>query len=197
VTLAEPVEAGVLDASMSPQWSTEEICGRQPSMAVLPFGYVGGGAGDAYFAEDILESIIASLTDLKELVAIARSSRAAYAFGHLDVREVGQTLGVRYVLSGSVRRSTTTVRVTAELRDAEFGLTIWADTTEVLLGERFNWHDRIAQRIAAAVVPHIRDEELRRFCHASRHAAGSTGSAFLGLPLDGAVGADCDGLRRL
>ena len=39
--------------------------------------------------------------------------------------------------------------------------------------------------------------ELERFCHASRHAAGSMGSAFLGLPPDGTVGADCDGLRRL
>ena len=108
-----------------------------------------------------------------------RSSKVTCAGSHLDVREVGQTLGVRYVLSGSVRRSTTTVRVAAELCDAEAGLTIWADTTEVLLGERFDWQDRIAQRIVVGVVPHMRDEELR---HALRWRPDK--SAADGLTLD-------------
>lgn len=161
VTLAEPVDADDPDARVPAQWGAKEISCRHAAIAVLPWGYVGGGAGDAYFAEDILESIAASLANLKELVLVVRSSKVTCPGSPLNMREVRQTLGVRYVLSGSVRRSTTTVRVAAELCDAEAGLTIWADTTEVLLGERFDWQDRIAQRIAAGVVPHMRDEELR------------------------------------
>ena len=160
VTLAQSVQARALDATTIAQSGAKEVWTVQPSIAVLPLGYVGGGAGDAYFAEDIGKGIVASLTDLNELAVISRSSKVAYTGRHLDMREVGHILGVRYVLSGSVRRSTTTARVTAELCDAEEGLTIWADTTEVLLGERFDWQDRIAQRIVAGVVSHIRDEEI-------------------------------------
>lgn len=155
VTLVQSVQASALDATTTAQSDAEEVWA---SIAVLPLGFVGGGAGDAYFAEDIVEGIVASLTDSNELVVISRSSKVAYTGRHFDMREVGHILGVRYVLSGSVRRSTTTVRVGAELYDAEEGLTIWADTIEVLLSERFDWQDRIAQRIVAGVVQHVRDE---------------------------------------
>jgi adenylate cyclase len=161
VTLAQSVQASALDTTMIAQSGAKEVWGGQPSIAVLPLGYVGGGAGDAYFAEDIVEGIVASLIDSNELIVVSRSSKVTHAGRPLDMREVGHTLGVRYVLSGSVRRSTTTVRVAAELCDAEDGLTIWADTTEVLLGERFDWQDRIAQRIAAGAASHIHDEEIR------------------------------------
>jgi adenylate cyclase len=168
VTLAGPAKGGVPDTSMPDQWNTRPICGREPSIALLPFGYVGGSAGDAYFAEDILEGIVASLSDLKELIVIARSSKSANSDRNLYVREIGQALGVSYVLSGSVRRSTTTTRVTAELCYAENGVVIWADTTEVLLGERFDLQNRIAQRIVAGVRPYLYNERLSR---ASRRRA--------------------------
>ena len=165
VTLAEPAEAGVPDVSMSDQWNERSICGREPSIALLPFGYVGASAGDAYFAEDILEGIVASLSDLKGLFVIARSSKSANADRDLYVREIGQALGVSYVLTGSVRQSTTTTRVTAELCYAENGVVIWADTTEVLLGERFDLQNCIAQRIVAGVRPYLHNEQLSRNPH--------------------------------
>ena len=161
VTLADSIEADALDVRTSAQLSAKEVWGGQPSIAVLPLGYVGGDAGDAYFAEDIVEGVVALLTDLKELVVIWRS-KAANVGRYLEAPEFGAALGVHYVLRGCVRRSMTTVRVTSELCDAENGATIRADTIEVLLGERFDWQRRIAQRIVAAVVPHIREEELRR-----------------------------------
>ena len=178
VTLADPAEAGALDVRTSTRLSAKEVWGRQPSIAVLPLGYVGGDAGDAYFADDIVEGVVALLTDLKELVVIWRS-KAGYAGRYLDAREFGRAFGVRYVLRGFVRHSITTVRVTTELCDAENGATIRADTTEVLLGERFDWQHRIAQRIVVAVMPHIRDEELRR---ASRWRQNEPGACELTLP---------------
>jgi adenylate cyclase len=162
VALVHSVEAGVLDGSIPAQSVINEFEGRQPLIAVLPLGYVGGGAGDAYFVEDILERIIASLNDLKEHVVVVRPLKAHHVGRHFDVRDVCQSLGVRYILGGNVRRSTTTARVTTELCDAENGILMWADTTEVLLGERFDWQDRIARRIIAGITTHIREEELRR-----------------------------------
>lgn len=135
VTLADSIEADALDVRTSAQLSAKEVWGRQPSIAVLPLGYVGGDAGDAYFAEDIVEGVVALLTDLKELVVIWRS-KAANVGRYLEAPEFGAALGVHYVLRGCVRRSMTTVRVTSELCDAENGATIRADTIEVLLGER-------------------------------------------------------------
>jgi TolB-like protein len=161
MTLTQSVQAGALDATMVTQWSAKEVWGGLPSIAVLPLGYVGGGAEDSFFAEDILEGIIASFAGLNELVAISRSSKLAYTGHPLDMREVGHTFGVRYVLRGSVLRSTSTVRVAAELYDVEEGRTIWADTIEVLLGERFDWQDRIIQGIVAGVVLHVYGEEVR------------------------------------
>jgi adenylate cyclase len=162
MTLARSVQASAVDATMVSQCGAKEVLGGLPSIAVLPLGYVGGDAGDSFFAEDILEGIIASFAGLNELVVVSRSSKVAYTGHPLDMREVGNTFGVRYVLRGSVLRSTTTVRVAAELYDAEEGLTIWTDTIEVLLGERCDWQDRIVQGIVARVVLHIHGDEVRR-----------------------------------
>jgi adenylate cyclase len=156
VTLADPAQESLDDVTMTAQPGAREVWHGQPSIAVLSLGYVGGDARDAYFAEDVVEGIIASLTDMNRLVVVSRSSKVAHGGRPVDVREVSHNLGVRYVLSGIVRRSTTTVRVAAELYDAEERLTIWADTTEVLLGERFEWQGQIAHRIVAEIVPHIR-----------------------------------------
>jgi adenylate cyclase len=154
ITLTHSLQAGAHNSGMSVQWRAKEISHGQPSIAVLPLRFVGGGAGDAYFAEDIVEKIIALLTDSREVVVIPPSSKTAHTGRGLDMPEVGRHLGVRYVLSGSVRRTTTTARVAAQLSDAQ-GLVVWADTAEVLIGERFDRQDRIAQTIVASILPFL------------------------------------------
>jgi adenylate cyclase len=178
VMLAKPVEARALDFGISAQYGAKQIFEGQASIAVLPLAYVDGGAADAYFAGDIAEGMVSLLADLKELVVISQS-RAAYGGRYLDAHEFGPAHGVRYVLSGSVRRSTTTVCVTAKLCDAANGVTLWADTTEVLLGERFVCQHRIAERIVAAVVLHIRDAER---CGALRGRLGEPAACDLTVP---------------
>ena len=132
-----------------------------PSIAVMPLENLGGDPADEYFAAGIVEDIIVSLGGLHELVVISRSSTVTFRQRPTDVREVGQTLGVRYVMTGSVRRSPRTLRVSIQLCDAESGASLWGDTTELPVGDLFEMQDRTVQRIVAGIAPHVRAEELR------------------------------------
>jgi adenylate cyclase len=134
----------------------------RPSVAVLPLRNVESNAKNEYFAEGVVEDIIVSLGALQEVVVISRSSAMAFAKGHFDPREVGRLLGVGYVVSGSLRRTARSLRVSVELADAETGVMLWADTSETPPDDLFAVQDRIVQRILSGIAPHIREKELRR-----------------------------------
>jgi adenylate cyclase len=100
--------------------------GPLPSIAVLPLKNLGGDPADNYFSDGIVEDIIVSLSGLRELLVIARGSTVTYRDQDADVREVGRALGVRYVMTGSLRRSPRLVRVLVNLCDAQTGISLWA-----------------------------------------------------------------------
>src|SRR5207247_11264787 len=77
---------------------------RLPSIAVLPFTNMSGDPEQDYFADGMAEEIITALSRSSGLFVIARNSSFAYKGRAIDVRRVGQELGVAYVLEGSVRR---------------------------------------------------------------------------------------------
>jgi adenylate cyclase len=132
-----------------------------PSIAVLPLQNVGGDRADDYFADGIVDDIIISLASLHELLVISRASTLLYRKSQPDPRVVGRTLGARYVLMGSVHRSSRSVRVSTELCNAQTGASLWGDRTEVPLGELFDVQDDIVRRIVAGIAPHVREAELR------------------------------------
>ena len=99
---------------------------------------------------------------MRELLVIARGSTVTYRKQDPDVREVGRALGVRYVMTGTVRRSPRLVRVSVNLCDAQTGISLWADTLETPLGELFEVQDEIVRRIVSGIAPHVRSEEMRR-----------------------------------
>lgn len=135
--------------------------GQLPSIAVLPLQNLGGDPADDYFSDGIVEDITLSLAGLRELMVISRGSTLAYHGRRPDPREVGRVLGVRYVLMGSVRRSERLVRVSAELCDANTGVSLWGEKTEVAPGDLFDVQDRIVSRIVAGIAPNVRAAELR------------------------------------
>jgi adenylate cyclase len=136
---------------------------KVPSIAVLPFRNAGGGDDDdSYFGEGMVEDIIVALQSIRGLLVIARTSTLAYRDGPVDIRKVGQELGVRYVLSGSIRRAGKQLRLVAELADVEAGSVIWADRYDGDLAELFDFQARIATRIVWSVAPHVREAELKR-----------------------------------
>jgi adenylate cyclase len=139
-----------------------EVQDYRPSIAVLPFDNPGGDADSDYFSDGLVEDVIVSLAALKELRVISRGSTLSYRSGRTDVREVARTLGVRYVLSGSIRRSAHVIRTAVELTDAQSGFSLWAYSSEFLPSELFKMQEQLVERIVTRIAPSIRDEELRR-----------------------------------
>ncbi|MBT8351442.1 MAG: adenylate/guanylate cyclase domain-containing protein, partial [Deltaproteobacteria bacterium] len=99
----------------------------KPSIAVLPFANLSRDPGQEYFADGISENIITALSHIREMFVIARNSTFTYKGKHVKVQQVGEELGVRYVLEGSVQRAGDQIRVTAQLIDATTGHHLWAE----------------------------------------------------------------------
>lgn len=121
------------------------------SIAVLAFTNMSGDADQEYFSDGISEDIITDLAKLSDLHVIARNSSFVYKNKSVDLREVAATLGVRYVLEGSVRKAGNKVRVTAQLIDAETGGHAWADRFDRDLTDIFAVQDELTQNIVAAL----------------------------------------------
>jgi adenylate cyclase len=157
-----PVRAYALDPT-SEGVSVPEFrpAGKLPSIAVLPLENIGGDPADDYFCDGCVEDITLSLSGLRELMVISRGSTLAYRGRRPDPREVGRMFGVRYVLSGSLRRSDRLVRVSVELCDTSTGATLWGEKSEVAPGELFDVQDRIVAKIVAGIAPNVRAAELR------------------------------------
>jgi adenylate cyclase len=160
--LEKPVKAYALPAKTL-VWVPRAVPqpGVLPSIAVLPLHNLGRDPADDYFAAGIVEDIVMSLAGLRELHVISRASTLTYRGRQVDPREVGRAFGVRYVLTGSVRRSERSVRVSAQLCDAITGVSLWAETVEVAPGDLFVVQDEIVQRVISGIAPNVRASELR------------------------------------
>ena len=158
--VAEPVRVyrvtadGPAADSISPAAETLPLPDK-PSIAVLPFANLSADPEQEYFSDGMTEDIIALLARNRWLLVVARNSSFAYKGHAVDVREVGQALGVRYVLEGSVRKLGERVRINAQLINAGDGSHIWTEQYERDLKDIFALQDEITQTIAAAIEPEL------------------------------------------
>jgi TolB-like protein/Tfp pilus assembly protein PilF len=137
----------------------------RPSIAVLPFTNLSGDSEQDYFADGISEDIITGLSKLRWFFVIARNSSFAYKGKAVDTREVGRELGVRYVLEGSVRKSGSRVRISAQLIDAKTGKHLWAERYDRDLIDIFALQDEITKNVVAAMEPKLLEAEgIRSQC---------------------------------
>jgi adenylate cyclase len=127
----------------------------KPSIAVLPFQNMSGDSEQEYFSDGITEDIITALSRLRWFFVIARNSTFAYKGKGVDIKRLGQELGVRYVLEGSVRRSGQRVRITGQLIDATTGNHIWAERYDRELSDIFTLQDEITTSVTAAIEPKL------------------------------------------
>jgi adenylate cyclase len=134
----------------------------KPSIAVLAFLNMSGDTEQEFFADGIAEDIITALSKLHWLFVIARNSSFTYKGKSVDMRQVGRELGVRYVLEGSVRKSGSRVRITAQLVDATTGHHVWADRYDRALEDIFVVQDEITHSIIGAIAPGIVAAEIQR-----------------------------------
>lgn len=141
---------------------TREAPHSLPAIAVLPFANLGADRSEDYFADGITEDLIIALSRFRSFSVVSRGSSFALRGRALDSREAGRLLGARYLLEGSVRRGSESVRVTAQLVDATTGEQLWSERLDGNPGEIFAMQDRITETVIGLVQPHIQKAEIER-----------------------------------
>ncbi|MBL28082.1 MAG: adenylate/guanylate cyclase domain-containing protein [Rhodospirillaceae bacterium] len=136
--------------------------GGKPTIAVLPFDPMGGDVEQGYFADGITEDIITELARFQEIHVVARNSVFTYKGRPVRIQEVGEELGARYVLEGSVRKAGGRVRVTAQLIDAATGHHLWADRFDEQMEDIFAVQDEVTSKIVATMMGRVEATERDR-----------------------------------
>jgi adenylate cyclase len=134
----------------------------KPSIAVLPFDNISGDPDQEYFSDGITEEIITALSKVPKMFVIARNSTFTYKGKPVKVQQVGEELGVQYVLEGSVRKAGNRVRITAQLVETLTGHHLWAERYDRDLKDIFALQDEITFKILTALQVTITEGERAR-----------------------------------
>lgn len=124
---------------------------NKPSIAVLPFDNLSGDAEQEYFSDGMAEDVITDLSKIDGLLVIARNSSFTFRDQNIGTREIGQRLGVRYILEGSVRKAGNRIRINAQLVDAHTDSHVWAERYDGELEDIFDLQDEITSKIVSAL----------------------------------------------
>ena len=108
-----------------------------------------------YFSDGIAEDIITELSRLRWFLVIARNSSFTYKGNPVHMKQIGEELGVGYVVEGSVRKSGERVRITAQLNDVATGSQLWAERYDRSSPDVFAIQDEITEAIVAAIEPQL------------------------------------------
>ena len=131
-------------------------------MAVLPLNNISGDPEQEYLADGIAEDVITLLSRNPRFFVIARNSTFAYKGQAPDIRQVGEELGVRYVVEGSLRKIGERLRVTVQLIEAASGQHVWAEQYDRPYSGIFALQDEITNGIAVALGDEIFQAEIAR-----------------------------------
>ena len=123
----------------------------EPAIAVLPFVDMSQDKDQDYFCEGMAEEIISALSVIPGLRVAARTSTFQFKGTNQDVRRIGQALGVKKVLEGSVRTSGQRLRVTAQLVNVDDGYRVWSERYDRQMEDVFAIQDEIARSVAHAL----------------------------------------------
>ena len=137
----------------------------KPSIAVLPFDNLSGDPEQEYIGDGITENIITALSKIPEMFVIARTSTSTYKGKSAKIQQVGEELGVRYVLEGSVQKAGDRIRVTAQLIDAISGHHLWADRYDREIEDFFDLIDEIAKKVAIELQVKLTEGDIARIAH--------------------------------
>jgi TolB-like protein/Flp pilus assembly protein TadD len=121
------------------------------TIAVLPFTNLSTEEENAFFAAGVHEDILTALSRVSDLRVNSRTSVMQYAGTQMNMKDVAEALGARYILEGSVRRSGNRVRVTAQLIDAKNDVHLWAESFDRELTDIFAIQSAVAQEITNAL----------------------------------------------
>ena len=134
----------------------------RPSIAVLAFANMSGDAEQEYFADGIAEDVLTALSKWRWFQVFARNSTFTFKGKAVSVRQIGEALGARYVLEGSVRRVGDRVRISAQLIEAATDRHIWAERYDRDISDIFAIQDDITRQVVTSINPAIEVSELER-----------------------------------
>jgi len=135
--------------------------GPLPSVAVLPLEDLSGDPADAHLASGIVEDIAASLAGLHDVFVISPDSARMFAGQSPSPQRVARTLGVRFVVTGAMRRRSGGFEVSARLVDAVTGEQLWGERLDFADRDLFEAQEHVVRRVVAGVAPNIRAAALR------------------------------------
>jgi len=154
----------------------------KPSLAVLPFVSLSGGADQDYFAEGLSADINSDLVKLSGLFLISQTTTQLYAKKEIDPRGVGEELGVRHILTGTVRKAADRIRITAQLVDTQTAVPLWADRFDGSLDDLFALQDEITERIVTALDVELVHGEAARMTRRSLRNPQARDLFYRGFP---------------
>jgi TolB-like protein/DNA-binding SARP family transcriptional activator len=132
------------------------------SIAVLPFRNLTDDSAHHFVAEGLVEDLIEALSRVPNFFVISRLSTLAFRNQDRHPREIGNVLGVRYVISGSLRVLEDRLRLTIELTDAQQGAALWLSKFDERFSDLFEVQDRLCETIVGKIAPYLHAAELNR-----------------------------------
>ena len=162
----------------------------RPSIAVLPFANMSGDAEQEYFSDGITEDLITTLSQIGHLAVMSRSAVFAFKKRDVSAQDAGRELNARYVVTGSLRKSSNRIRITAQLTDTESGENLWATRFDRDLEDIFAIQDEITLTIATALQVELTDGEQAKLRYTTTHNVKAWTSFIRGLSLFRTVSAD-------
>jgi serine/threonine protein kinase/Tfp pilus assembly protein PilF len=154
--------------------STEEIIQRlqeplrvkaseegKKSIAVLYLENMSSEKENEYFCAGMTDDLIIDLSKIQHLRVIPRSDVLPFRGKEVNSRQVGKSLGVHYVLEGSVRKGGNKIRITAQLIDVKSGFQVWAERYDRLIEDIFDVQIEVSEKIAEALKLSLTESEKK------------------------------------
>lgn len=158
---SKELSSAQLYASGSNSVTQTPVC-LQPSIAVLPLRNLSGESAHDYVSEGLVEDLVEALARIPDLFVVSRLSAASFRTLQRPPEGIGEALGVRYVLSGSIRIISDRLRLIVTLTDAVGGATLWISRVDERFSDLLEVQSRLAEKIVRSVAPHVRSAELKR-----------------------------------
>ncbi|MEO6224154.1 MAG: serine/threonine-protein kinase [Vicinamibacterales bacterium] len=131
------------------------------SVVVLPFANLSSDPENEYFSDGLTEELIADLSSVKVLRVISRTSAARFKGSTATPKEIGEALGVHYILEGSVRKAGANLRITARMIDAWTDTQLWAGKYAGTMDDVFDLQERVSKEIVQAMDVTLTPDEAK------------------------------------
>ncbi len=134
----------------------------EKSIAVLPFVNMSNDPDQEYFSDGLTEELITSLSRLKDIRVVSRTTSMQYKGTKKDIKTIGRELSVSYILEGSVRKFHDNLRITAQFIDVENDAHLWAETYKGTLADVFDIQEQVSKKIVDALMITLSPKEKVR-----------------------------------